>query len=192
MDDARKKYQDVIDHANANNASLAKLALAQARSRPESRLPMRRSLLKDLMDHPDRSGLQRSGDHRLRAGYRHSAAGRSAQTSHASRQYPPPTSVRSPCGAFQPAAEVAPRGNAGAPAVSRRGFARPPLSRNRNTLTATLSSGIATASFIRAPSAASRTRHRSSPPPSPIISGTGSRILWRSPRSRVPWRASWG
>lgn len=29
FDDARKRYQDVIDHANANYASLAKLALAQ-------------------------------------------------------------------------------------------------------------------------------------------------------------------
>ncbi len=51
VDDARKKYQDVADHANANYASLAKLALAQL-DFAENRLAESEALLKDLMDHP--------------------------------------------------------------------------------------------------------------------------------------------
>ena len=51
VDDARKKYQDVADHANANYASLAKLALAQL-DFAENRIAEAEALLKDLMDHP--------------------------------------------------------------------------------------------------------------------------------------------
>lgn len=50
-DDARKKYQDVADHAGANYASLAKLALAQI-DLSENRGAEAEKLLKDLMDHP--------------------------------------------------------------------------------------------------------------------------------------------
>jgi len=51
VDDARKKYQDVADHANANYASLAKLSLAQL-DFAENRTPEAEKILKDLMDHP--------------------------------------------------------------------------------------------------------------------------------------------
>lgn len=51
MDDARKKYQDVADHAEANYASLAKLALAQL-DFAENRTAESEALLKGLMDHP--------------------------------------------------------------------------------------------------------------------------------------------
>jgi predicted negative regulator of RcsB-dependent stress response len=51
VDEARKKYQDAADHADANYASVAKLALAQL-DFAENRLPDAENLLKDLMDHP--------------------------------------------------------------------------------------------------------------------------------------------
>ena len=51
VDDARKRYQDVADHASANYASLAKLALAQL-DFAENRTAESQTLLKDLMDHP--------------------------------------------------------------------------------------------------------------------------------------------
>lgn len=51
VDDARKKFQDVSDHANANYASLAKLALAQL-DVAENRNADGEKILKDLMDHP--------------------------------------------------------------------------------------------------------------------------------------------
>jgi len=51
MDDARKNYQDVASHANANYASLAKLALAQI-DFSSNRSSEAEALLKDLMDHP--------------------------------------------------------------------------------------------------------------------------------------------
>jgi predicted negative regulator of RcsB-dependent stress response len=51
VDDARKKYQEVADHANANYASLAKLALAQL-DFAENRTQEAQVLLRDLMDHP--------------------------------------------------------------------------------------------------------------------------------------------
>lgn len=51
MDDARKKYRDVVDHGNANYASLAKLALAQL-DIEQNRAKEGEALLKDLMDHP--------------------------------------------------------------------------------------------------------------------------------------------
>ena len=51
MDDARKKYQDVADHAEVNYASLAKLALAEMDA-SENRNGDAEKLLKDLMDHP--------------------------------------------------------------------------------------------------------------------------------------------
>jgi predicted negative regulator of RcsB-dependent stress response len=51
VDDARKKYQDVADHATANYASLAKLALAQL-DFAENRTAEAEVLLKALMDHP--------------------------------------------------------------------------------------------------------------------------------------------
>ena len=50
-DDARKKYQDVADHAGANFASLAKLALAEIDA-DANRGGEAESLLKDLMAHP--------------------------------------------------------------------------------------------------------------------------------------------
>ena len=50
-DDARKKYQDVADHADVNYASLAKLALAEIDA-SENRNGDAEKLLKDLMDHP--------------------------------------------------------------------------------------------------------------------------------------------
>jgi len=51
LDDARKKYQDVADHASTNYGSLAKLALAQI-DLAENRGADAEKLLKDLMDHP--------------------------------------------------------------------------------------------------------------------------------------------
>jgi hypothetical protein len=50
-DDARKKYQDVADHASANYASLAKLALAQI-DFAENHSSEAESLLNDLIAHP--------------------------------------------------------------------------------------------------------------------------------------------
>jgi predicted negative regulator of RcsB-dependent stress response len=51
VDEARKQYQDVADHADANYASLAKLALAQL-DFAQNRLSEAESILKGLMDHP--------------------------------------------------------------------------------------------------------------------------------------------
>jgi hypothetical protein len=51
LDEARKKYQDVVDHAGKNTASLAKLALAQI-AFVENKSAEAEGLLKDLMDHP--------------------------------------------------------------------------------------------------------------------------------------------
>jgi hypothetical protein len=51
LDDARKKYQDVADHASETYASLAKLALAQI-DFAENRGAEAEKLLHDLMDHP--------------------------------------------------------------------------------------------------------------------------------------------
>jgi hypothetical protein len=51
MEEARKKYQDVIDHAGKNTASLAKFALAQI-ALQENKTAEGEALLKDLMDHP--------------------------------------------------------------------------------------------------------------------------------------------
>jgi predicted negative regulator of RcsB-dependent stress response len=49
--DARKKYQDVADHADKNYASLGKLALAQL-DFAENKSSDAQALLKDLMEHP--------------------------------------------------------------------------------------------------------------------------------------------
>ncbi len=51
FDDARKKFQDVADHAESNYASLARLALAQI-DFAEGRNDEATKLLKDLIDHP--------------------------------------------------------------------------------------------------------------------------------------------
>ena len=51
MADARKKYQDVADHADAGYSSLAKLALAQL-DFSENKVADARNVLKDLQDHP--------------------------------------------------------------------------------------------------------------------------------------------
>jgi len=51
LDDARRKYQDVSDHANPNYASLAKLALAQI-DFAENKSSEAESLLKNLIDNP--------------------------------------------------------------------------------------------------------------------------------------------
>ena len=51
MSDARSKYQDVADHAGANYASLAKLALAQI-DFSENKSSEAESLLKGLIDQP--------------------------------------------------------------------------------------------------------------------------------------------
>jgi hypothetical protein len=51
LNDARKKYQDVVDHANANYASLAKLALAQI-DFAQNKSSEAESLLKSLIDNP--------------------------------------------------------------------------------------------------------------------------------------------
>jgi predicted negative regulator of RcsB-dependent stress response len=51
VEDARKQFQDVSDHATANYASLAKLSLAQL-DYAENRAGEAENILKDLMDHP--------------------------------------------------------------------------------------------------------------------------------------------
>lgn len=51
VDDARKRFQDVADHANADYASLAKLSLAQL-DVAENRIPEAESIVKDLAGHP--------------------------------------------------------------------------------------------------------------------------------------------
>jgi hypothetical protein len=51
MAEARRKYQDVADHANSNYASLGKLAVAQI-DFIENKTAGARSVLKDLQDHP--------------------------------------------------------------------------------------------------------------------------------------------
>ncbi len=51
MADARKKFQDVADHANAGFASLGKLSLAQL-DFAENKTADARRILKDLQDHP--------------------------------------------------------------------------------------------------------------------------------------------
>ncbi len=51
MADARKKFQDVADHANAGFASLGKLSLAQL-DFAENKIAEAQSILKDLQDHP--------------------------------------------------------------------------------------------------------------------------------------------
>ena len=51
LDDARKKYQDVVDHAGSNTAALAKFALAQIAFQ-ENKPAEAEKLLHDLMDHP--------------------------------------------------------------------------------------------------------------------------------------------
>jgi predicted negative regulator of RcsB-dependent stress response len=50
-DDARKKYQDVADHADANFASLARLSLAQIDA-GDNKLADAEKIFKDLIDHP--------------------------------------------------------------------------------------------------------------------------------------------
>lgn len=49
--DARRKFQDVADHANANYASLAKLGLAQI-DFAENKVSDAQAILKDLIEHP--------------------------------------------------------------------------------------------------------------------------------------------
>jgi predicted negative regulator of RcsB-dependent stress response len=49
--DARKKFQDVADHADANYASLAKLGIAQI-AFAENKVSEAQTILKDLIDHP--------------------------------------------------------------------------------------------------------------------------------------------
>ncbi len=51
LDDARRKYEDVADHAGANIASLARLSLAQI-DVSQNRTADAGKILKDLMDHP--------------------------------------------------------------------------------------------------------------------------------------------
>lgn len=51
LEDARSKYLDVADHADANYASLAKLSLAQVYA-SENKPADAEKVLKDLMDHP--------------------------------------------------------------------------------------------------------------------------------------------
>ncbi len=51
MADARKKFQDVADHANAGFASLGKLSLAQL-DFAENKTADAQRILKDLQDHP--------------------------------------------------------------------------------------------------------------------------------------------
>ena len=75
MDDARKKYQDVADHADANYASLAKLVAGADRCRPKIATPKPRNLLKDLMDHPTDLVSKDAGDYRIRQGDRGPPAG---------------------------------------------------------------------------------------------------------------------
>jgi predicted negative regulator of RcsB-dependent stress response len=49
--DARKKFQDVADHADVNYSSIAKLAIAQL-AFADNKIPEARTILKDLIDHP--------------------------------------------------------------------------------------------------------------------------------------------
>lgn len=51
MEEARKKYQDVADHADKNTASLAKYAMAQI-AYQENKTKEGDAILQDLMDHP--------------------------------------------------------------------------------------------------------------------------------------------
>jgi hypothetical protein len=51
MEDGRKKYQDVADHADKNTASLAKYAMAQIAFQ-ENKSTEAEAILHDLMDHP--------------------------------------------------------------------------------------------------------------------------------------------
>ncbi len=51
LEDARKKYQDVVDHGDKNTASLAKFAMAQIAFQ-ENKPKDAEALLHDLMDHP--------------------------------------------------------------------------------------------------------------------------------------------
>lgn len=51
LDEARRRYQDVADHAPANWASLARLALAQLDA-AENRLAEAEPLFRDLITHP--------------------------------------------------------------------------------------------------------------------------------------------
>lgn len=51
VDEARKQYQDVVDHANADESALAKFALAQV-DLSANHVAEGQALLKDLMDHP--------------------------------------------------------------------------------------------------------------------------------------------
>lgn len=51
LEEARKRYQDVADHANKNTASLAKFALAQIAFQ-ENKSADAEALLKDLISHP--------------------------------------------------------------------------------------------------------------------------------------------
>jgi predicted negative regulator of RcsB-dependent stress response len=51
LEDARKKYQDVIDHGDKNTASLAKFALAQI-ALQENKSSEAETLLHELIDHP--------------------------------------------------------------------------------------------------------------------------------------------
>ena len=51
MSDARKRYQDIADHASAGFASMAKLALAQL-DFSENKTAEAQAILKDLQDHP--------------------------------------------------------------------------------------------------------------------------------------------
>src|ERR1019366_4718938 len=51
LDDARRRYQDVADHAPAGYASLARLALAQI-DVAESRVTEGEAAFKDLIAHP--------------------------------------------------------------------------------------------------------------------------------------------
>lgn len=50
-DEARKKYQEVADHADANFSSLAKLSLAQLDA-GDNKLSDAEKIFKDLIDHP--------------------------------------------------------------------------------------------------------------------------------------------
>jgi len=51
MSDARKRYQDIADHAPAGFASMAKLAIAQL-DFSDNKTAEAQSILKDLQDHP--------------------------------------------------------------------------------------------------------------------------------------------
>lgn len=51
LEEARKKYQDVVDHGDKNLASLSKYALAQI-DLQENRTAEAQALLRDLLNHP--------------------------------------------------------------------------------------------------------------------------------------------